>query len=237
MSTQPGAFAFKQFNLVQGKGAWKVGTDSVLLGSWCHIDNAKRALDTGTGSGILSLMLAQRNSSILVDAVDISDEAIAEAKENISNSKWASRIQLIHADLMKMDFGIEKSYDRIVCNPPFFPSGITSVLEVRKTSRQGKGFSLDDVPSLSQKYLNADGLVAIVIPASMAYQFIQASNDYGLYVQRRLEVRHHAEAPVSIVLLELSYHLIRPEHQTLILYNDHQPSTAYQLLCENFITV
>lgn len=237
MSTQPGAFAFKQFEVGQGKGAWKVGTDSVLLGSWCNSNRGTRAMDPGTGSGILSLMLAQRNSSILIDAIEISEEASAEAKENFDKSKWNDRIRLIHADLMNMDLEGERGYDLIVCNPPFFPQGLTSLSDVRKTSRQGQGFSLYDVPALAHKYLNIHGLLSVVMPVQMAHHFIQISNDQGLYVQRRLDVRHHAEAVVSIALLELGYHLIRPEHQTLIIYQDHKPSPAYQLLCENFITV
>lgn len=237
MSAQTSAFVFRQFKLAQGSGSWKVGTDSVLLGSWCNVGAATRAMDLGTGSGVLSLMLAQRNGAILVDAIEISTDAIAEATENIRNSKWADRIHVIHADVMQLDPGAERTYDLIVCNPPFFPAGLLSPSEVRRTSRQGQGFSLYDVPSVAEKYLRSDGILAVVIPVQLAYQFIQASNTCGLYVHRRLEVRHHAGALASIALLELGRQLIEPEHHTILLYQDQKPSTAYQRLCEHFITV
>ncbi|MBW7846124.1 MAG: methyltransferase, partial [Bacteroidia bacterium] len=81
-------FQFKQFNVLQARSSMKVGTDSVVLGCLCEVDTAKQVLDIGTGTGLLSLMVAQRNSNCTIDAVEINADAATEAKQNINNSKW-----------------------------------------------------------------------------------------------------------------------------------------------------
>jgi len=75
-------FHFKQFSILQENSAMKVGTDGVLLGAWTPIEDVCRVLDIGAGTGLITLMLAQRNPSVLVDAVEVDLEAFKEAKFN-----------------------------------------------------------------------------------------------------------------------------------------------------------
>ena len=76
-------FKFKQFTVRHDKCAMKVGTDGVLLGAWCDISSNKYILDVGTGSGLIALMVAQRNSSAEIDAIEIDEMACEQAKENV----------------------------------------------------------------------------------------------------------------------------------------------------------
>ena len=78
-------FKFKKFSIVQSKSAMKVGTDGVLLGSWVNCQSAKKILDIGAGTGLISLMLAQRNNECNITAVEIDKETSEEANININN--------------------------------------------------------------------------------------------------------------------------------------------------------
>ena len=79
-------FRFKQFAVVNDRTAMKVGTDGVLLGAWCPVAGARRVLDVGTGCGVIALMIAQRNSHAVINAIDIDHDAIIEAAFNfVSN--------------------------------------------------------------------------------------------------------------------------------------------------------
>ena len=78
-------FRFRHFTVMQEKSAFKVGTDSVLLGAWADVANAASILDIGTGTGILALMCAQRNTSAWIKAIDIDEASVLEAKENFSH--------------------------------------------------------------------------------------------------------------------------------------------------------
>ena len=117
MSNQ--TFVFKQFKIVQDKCAMKVGTDAVLLGSWVNASNAKTILDIGTGTGIISLMLAQK-SGARIDAIDIDTNAFIQASENVNDCAWKDRIDVHHISLQQFTKESDHKYDLIVSNPPYF---------------------------------------------------------------------------------------------------------------------
>ena len=99
-------FRFKQFSIKQERSAMKVGTDGVLLGAWCNVDDARRVLDIGTGTGLLSLMVSQRNPDVTVDAVEIDPEAADEARENVCASKFRDAIKVFNMSIQ--DFTRDK---------------------------------------------------------------------------------------------------------------------------------
>jgi tRNA1(Val) A37 N6-methylase TrmN6 len=94
-----------------------------------------------------------------------------------------------------------------------------------------------DVPRLANLSLRKDGRLHVVIPFSVAYMFIELANRQGLFVHRKLDIKHTYDSVVSLVLLELSHHIVKPDQQTLILYNTITPTQEYRRLCENFIEI
>ena len=111
-------FRFKQFEIYQDQTAMKVGTDGVLLGAWANLESGINILDVGTGTGLISLMLAQRFENAIVDAVEIDLEAYKQAQENFKESNFSSRISISHTSFQQFYSTIK--YDLIVSNPPFF---------------------------------------------------------------------------------------------------------------------
>ena len=93
-------FTFKQFTVNQDRCAMKIGTDGVLLGAWCPIVNQPfSVLDIGAGTGILSLMFAQRSNAKQIDAIEIDDDAFEQCVENFESSPWSDRLYCYHAGL------------------------------------------------------------------------------------------------------------------------------------------
>ncbi|MFM9945776.1 MAG: 50S ribosomal protein L11 methyltransferase, partial [Bacteroidia bacterium] len=86
-------FRFKQFAVCHGNSSMKVGTDAVLLGAWAEIKNSKIILDIGTGSGIIALMMAQKNKKTIIKGIDIDEKSIVEAKHNFEQSPWKQRLE------------------------------------------------------------------------------------------------------------------------------------------------
>ena len=79
-------FHFKQFDVLNCKSAMKVSTDGVLLGAWADLKGKKHILDIGTGTGVIALMVAQRNHDAIIAAIEIDRIAADEAQYN-ENSK------------------------------------------------------------------------------------------------------------------------------------------------------
>ena len=109
-------FSFKQFTVYHDRCAMKVGTDGVLLGAWTDVSGACDILDVGTGTGLIALMLAQRSEAHIV-AVDIDEDAVKQAKENVEKSPWPGRIEVERHDICCFNSDIR--YDVIVSNPPY----------------------------------------------------------------------------------------------------------------------
>ena len=131
------SFAFKQFEVRQGRSAMKVGTDGVLLGAWFDAGvQAMRILDIGTGTGLIALMAAQRNPLARIDAVEIDPDSSADAADNFCRSAWRERLEL-HACSFAEFCGRTASgiYERIVSNPPYFVDSVRAVDEGRNRAR------------------------------------------------------------------------------------------------------
>ena len=93
-------FKFKQFTINQNRCAMKIGTDAVLLGAWTSLEaNPFSILDIGAGTGVLALMMAQRSSAELIDAIEIDDAAYEQCVDNFEQSPWADRLFCYHAAL------------------------------------------------------------------------------------------------------------------------------------------
>src|SRR5688572_1924557 len=114
-------FRFKQFKVNQEQSAMKVTTDACVFGAWIASEIQdipyKNILDIGTGTGLLALMIAQKNEAA-IEAVEMEKDAAMEAQQNFLNSPWQERITLVNASIHEIQ--LSKKFDVVVCNPPFY---------------------------------------------------------------------------------------------------------------------
>ena len=179
-------FRFKQFAVKNDLTAMKVGTDGVLLGAWCPVDGARHALDVGTGCGVIALMIAQRNTNALIDAIDIDTDAIEEATLNFSNSPWSGRLTAIHGDFNKM--GEDKRYDLIVSNPPFFSNGVLPTGDARTTARHTAALTYRQLIDGAVRLMTDGGSLALISPTDAEGDIIEAAAFASLPVRQRVRV-------------------------------------------------
>ena len=166
-------FKFKQFAVVNDRSAMKVGTDGVLLGAWCPVDGAQRVLDVGTGCGVIALMVAQRNPTAVIDAIDIDHDAIEEATVNLGHSPWSERLTAIEGDFNEWTTG--ESYDLIVSNPPYFTGGVLPEGDSRTTARHTASLSYRQLIEGASRLLTADGILAFISPTDAEGDIIEAA--------------------------------------------------------------
>ncbi|MCP4123073.1 MAG: methyltransferase [Bacteroidetes bacterium] len=182
----PGKFHFKQFSIADDRCAMKVGTDGVLLGAWCDVDSASNILDIGSGSGLIALMLAQRNPEASITAVEIDKNAASQAAENVKNSPWQSRIDVIHAAVQDMLPDHKKEFDLIVCNPPFFAASRSTIAagDHRRLARNDEQLPLGELFSVASELLTGHGKMSVVIPVNRKDEITEIAHQNDLHPSR-----------------------------------------------------
>lgn len=229
-------FRFKQFTVYHDRCAMKVGTDGVLLGAWASVEKATTALDVGTGSGLIALMLAQRNSRASVTAIDIDVKALAQAEENIKASPFSERIAVTHSAFQPFAIGCSASYDLIVSNPPFFTRSLLPPDAGRVHARHSVSLSLDELLQGSLRCLSPDGCLALILPAGRLGELVQRSATAGFTLRRLTYVFPVPGAPARRVLAELSLMQGPPVEETGLVIEEpgHRYSDAFTDLVRDF---
>ena len=197
-------FRFKQFVVRQGGASMKVGVDSVLLGAWIDTNHVSRILDVGTGTGLLALMMAQRYPEALIDAVEIDKDACLQAVENVENSIWRNRIQVICTDFADYVEDCTSRYDMIISNPPYFTASLKPQDKKRDIARHNDSLPHSLLLAGSAKLLSPAGVLAVVLPPAEALTFIGKALSCNLFVKRTLHVQTVPSKPVYRMLVELS---------------------------------
>lgn len=195
-------FRFKQFLVEQNNAAMKVGTDSVLLGSWARINPFEHVLDIGTGTGLLSLMLAQKvEGQCTIDAIEIDESAIIDARKNFKNSKWNTSINLINQDFNS--FETKGQYDVIISNPPFF-EGLAPSVFTRSIARNASDkLSYENLIKGASKLLVLEGRFYLIIPNEYYAKVIIIATSNNLSLNNQLNIKPKANKPINRILVEL----------------------------------
>lgn len=199
-------FKFKQFTVQQDQCAMKIGTDGVLLGAWTSIEQQpSNILDIGAGTGILSLMLAQRSNAQHIEAIEIDDKAYEQCASNFENSPWNDRLFCYHASLLEFVEEVEDAFDLIICNPPFYSEDYKTENKSRDLARFNDAMPFKHILYAVANLLADNGLFSIIIPKKEDANLIELASTIGLYPKRILHVKGHPDSEIKRSLIEFSY--------------------------------
>ena len=230
-------FKFKQFTVQQDKCAMKIGTDSVLLGAWCPIENnPKSVLDIGAGTGVLSLMMAQRTNAEQIDSVEIDEDAYEQCVFNYENSPWSDRLFCYHAGLDELVEDPEDEYDIIISNPPFYSEDFKTNDSQRDLARFQDAMPFEELIEAADLLLSENGIFAVVIPFKEEERFLNLCAEVELYPVKATHVRGSHTTPIVRSLLafkrfELS---VLVADELVIEINRHEYTDEYIDLTRDF---
>lgn len=230
-------FQFKQFSIQQDKTAMKVGTDGVLLGAWAPVaHHPYNVLDIGAGTGLISLMLAQRCGAEQIDGLEIDAMAHEQCVENFEASPWGDRLFCYHASLDDFMEEWEEEYDLIVSNPPFYTEDYTSGDAQRDAARFTTALPFQDLLEASGIILSENGVLAVIIPFKEEAGFIALAREEGLFPFKVTHVKGTPESPVKRSLLAFSRHETNDiaTNELIIETARHQYTEAYIALTKDF---
>ena len=250
-----GNFRFKQFEIEQDRCAMKVGTDGVLLGAWAQ--GGCRILDIGSGTGLISLMMAQRFPEAEVVGIDMDADACGQARENVMASPFRDRVEIVCCRLQ--DFGADgcaletaglkagaletaadlKSsgvFDAIVSNPPFFVGSLKNPDSKRTMARHTDSLPFRDLFAGVKRLLSDDGVFSAIVPAEVVEQFVAESCMLGFYLIRKCGVKTVERKQPKRFMLSFAKHRISPyeEHVETMMDSQGNRSEWYRKITEEF---
>ena len=174
-------FHFKKFSIEDSTAAMKIGTDAVLLGAWTPWSDETRILDIGTGSGIIALMMAQRNYKTEIDAIEIEPDAADLARKNVQLSPWSEQIRVFNSSIQSFSVETKNKYSLIISNPPFFTDSLKAPSEARNIARHNDTLPVKDLLEITFKLLTEDGKAAFIIPSDALGNWTSKATNLFLY--------------------------------------------------------
>jgi tRNA1Val (adenine37-N6)-methyltransferase len=215
----------------------KIGTDAVLLGAWCPLENNPYSvLDIGAGTGILSLMIAQRSNAEQIDALEIDEEAYEQCVENFEASPWSDRLFCFHAGLDEFVDEPEDEYDIIISNPPFYSEDFKTDNTQRDIARFQDALPFEDLIDAADLLLSENGIFAVIIPYKEEGKFIDLCAQVELYPVKITRVKGTPITEIKRSLLAFKrYELSTLSADELVIETSrHQYTDEYINLTKDF---
>lgn len=212
----------------------KITTDSILIGAWADISESSNILDVGTGTGVISMICAQRNLMAQITAIDIEKDAIKQASDNIEKSPFKYRINVLEADYRSFDIENKSSFkhfDHIISNPPYFTENTYSP-EIKKCiARNTTSLPFNEFICQTSKLLRKGGKLSVIIPITESIRFISLAANYNLFLSRRTDIADSSSAEFKRSLLEFILDEIEPTtRESLIIHENGTLSNEYKTL-------
>lgn len=156
-------------------------------------------MEIGTGTGLISLMLAQRNPTAKITGIDINKEAYRLTSQNFEASPFNNRLQALHEDFKI--FSSDKNFDLIISNPPYFEEN-TSTKD--KLARQKIELEFDDLIEKASFLISDSGIFSVIIPAESTINFENTCRKNGFYLMKKINIKGIYGGNIKRAILEFS---------------------------------
>ena len=187
-------FHFKEFIIDQENCPMKINTDGVLLGAMADVKNATHILDIGTGTGVIALMVAQRNRNAIIDGIDVDHIAYEKSNHNFENSLFHAQLKAHHHSFKDyFDVNPQKKYDLIISNPPYYLNALQSPKASKNISKHTDEQFFLDLLNSAKNHLNEDGTLEVIVPVDISLFLQNTAPDYGLYAKNCIKIKSYQD--------------------------------------------
>ena len=227
-------FQFQQFFVRHDRCAMKVGTDGVLLGALAT--GGKKVLDIGTGTGLCALMLAQRYPDAMITAIDIDKDACEQATENVAESPFSGRIEVVNVSLENFQgAAIDKPFDAIISNPPYFEEDLACPDNQRDKARHTTSLPFSSLIECSKSLLADEGTLTLILPTTTLSRIETECAYANMFITRKIFIcTTEKKAPKRIVLYIMKHPSPVESETQVLMVQGVQRSPWYEALTETF---
>ncbi len=206
----------------------------MLLGALIEASGHENALDLGAGTGVLSLMIAQKNPTILIDAIEIHENGAQECRDNFESSPWSERLKVFQGDYL--NFSYQRTYDLIFSNPPYYLNTLPSLNQDKNQAKHSNQNEVTKFLSQINLVLSKKGKFWIIIPYSNFELFCQIAKDHKLFpievILIHAKVTHRNKRVITCFQRQKSKTILKKE--VIIRNLDNQYSAEYRSLTLDF---
>ena len=228
-------FSFKKFTIHQDKTAMKVTTDACILGAYTDVHHAKRILDIGTGTGLLTLMSAQRTEAE-IEGIEIDEVSYNQAVENVNESIFQDKIKIHHTDIQS--FEPRNRYDLIVSNPPFFQNHLKAETQARNNALHTDTLSFEDLLNSVIRLLSPNGTFVVLLPAYQSLVLEEMAKELGLFTNKKLNIHHREGSKILRIITTFGFTKTEIKEETLLIKNlDESYSIDFQELMKDYYLI
>ena len=193
----------------------KVTTDACLFGAWVahEVESEKlkveSALDIGTGTGLLSLMLVQKKPEANILAVEIDKSAAKQAADNINASLWKDQVDIVEGDVKDLSFA--EKFDLVISNPPFYETEWRSETDIKNIAFHSDNLTLQELLHTIKTHLSANGNFFLLLPYKRNDEIKRLFKDHQLHISKLLLVRQSVKHDYFRIFLKGNLNAVQKE--------------------------
>ncbi|MEW6188372.1 MAG: tRNA1(Val) (adenine(37)-N6)-methyltransferase [Thermodesulfobacteriota bacterium] len=198
----------KGIRLIQKKNGYRFSIDALILSHFVHSKTPSSILDLGTGSGILTLLLARNFPGARFVALELEASLADLARRNVLLNGYEKRIFVIRGDLCRLPWYLKKGcFDLVISNPPFRPlhKGRINPDPQKALARHEIRVTLPELLMAVAHALKAGGKWFVIYPAWRLVSLLASSRKYLLEPKKIQLVHSFAEKEAEWVLMEAVY--------------------------------
>ena len=206
-------FRFKQFSVKQEYSAMKVGTDAMLLGSLVQLDNPTSILDVGSGTGVISLMLAQRYMGASIRGIEVDEPSNLESEANYQDSPWNDRLSAVQCDFLLYE--TDQKFDSIISNPPYYQTRLENEDARKSQARHESALPVAGMVKKVSELLSDNGSFWVIIPQEVVTTWEQNTSKFDLSVATKISIKGKEDGPIKRLVLEFRKEQLTQEEREL----------------------
>jgi tRNA1Val (adenine37-N6)-methyltransferase len=202
----------------------KVCTDACIFGAWfAQMKLGDRILDIGSGTGLLMLILAQKQNAH-IDGIEIDPNCFQQLQENIANIEWKNRLSVQQGDIRT--FQSENKYDFIISNPPFHENSLSSSSASANLARHSAELKLEELINDIDRLLSDAGTFGVLLPYYRTEYFEELSKEKNFHLVEKLLVKQSPNHKYFRSILHYSrVSQSKPSHKELQIQNESRKYT------------
>lgn len=195
----------KGYEIIQHPGKFCFGMDAVLLSSFARVKKGEKALDLGTGTGIIPILLAAKTEGDSFVGLEIQEESADMAQRSVIHNHLEEQIKIVTGDIKEAaDIFGSVSFDVITTNPPYMigSHGIANPSDTKAIARHEVLCTLDDILRVSAKMLKPKGRFYMVHRPFRLAEILSKMVQAGIEPKRMRLVYPYVDKEPNMVLIE-----------------------------------